>query len=148
MGLFSKLIGMPEPNPSGSSRAYFEMVAKTAMKMVMRRDLPRAIKHMEIMLLNVSQQFGYQHPDIGRGKLAKAAFLYLGGDLQTASTESIGALDVLERHPEKCSIEIEAARDFQDLIKSAVESMDGVESDEERDLEDRPFGQWVRRLEM
>ena len=77
MGVFSKLMGMPEPDPSGSSRDYFEMVAKTAMKMATRRDIPRAVKHMEIMLMNISQKFGYQHPDIGRAKLAKAAFLYL-----------------------------------------------------------------------
>lgn len=148
MSLFSKLIGMPEPDPSGRSRAYFEMVAKTAMKMVMRRDIPSAVKHMEIMLMNISQQFGYQHPDIGRAKLAKAAFLYIGGDLKTAGTESIAALDVLEQHPDCCGIDIEAAKDFQVLIKSAIKSLAGMEDDDERELEDRPFGQWVRSLEM
>lgn len=148
MGLFSKLIGMPEADPSGRSRAYFEMVAKTAMRMVMRRDVPGAVKHMEIMLMNISQKFGYQHPDIGRAKLAKAAFLYIGGDLQTAGTESIAALEVLEQHPDSCDIEIEAAKDFQELIKSAIKSLAGMEDDDERELEDRPFGQWVRSLEM
>lgn len=148
MGFFRKLIGMPEPDPSGRSREYFEMVAKTAMKMVMRRDFPRAVKHMEIMLMNISQQFGYQHPDIGRAKLAKAAFLYMGADLQTAGTESIAALEVLEKHPDTCGLDIEAAKDFQELIKSAVKSLAGMEDDDERELEDRPFGQWVHRLEM
>ncbi len=98
--------------------------------------------------MNISQQFGYQHPDIGRAKLAKAAFLYMGGDLQTAGTESIAALEVLEKHPDSCSIDIEAAKDFQELIKSAVKSLAGMEDDDQRELEDRPFGQWVSRLEM
>ena len=148
MGLFSKLIGMPEPDPSGGSRAYFEMVAKTAMKMVMRRDIPSAVKHMDIMLMNISQKFGYQHPDVGRAKLAKAAFLYIGGDLKTAGAESIAALDVLEQHPDFCGIDIVAAKDFQELIASAVNSLAGMEDDDVRELEDRPFGQWVHSLEM
>jgi len=147
MGLFSKLTGMPEPDPSGRSRAYFEMVAKTAMKMVMRGDIPGAVTHMEVMLMKVAQKYGYQHPDIGRAKLAKAAFLYIGGDLKTAGTESIAALDVLEQHAGSCGMEIEAARNFQELIKSAIKSLAGMEDNDGRELEDRPFGQWIRSLE-
>jgi len=148
MGLFSKLIGMPEPDRSGHSREYFELVAKTAMKMAAHGELPKAIQHMEVFLMNISNQFGYQHPDIGRGKLAKAALLYIGADLYTASTESQAALEVLQFHPGICAFDIEAAKDFQAVIKSAIAALTGHDDKEDRPLESRPFGRWIKTLEM
>lgn len=148
MGFLSKLIGMPEPDRSGRSRDYFELVAKTAMKMAVRRDFPRALQHMEIFLMNISRQFGYQHPDIGRGRLAKAAILFMGSDIRTAATESEAALEVLRLHPELCAVDIKAGTDFQEMIKESLLALAGEENEYDSSLdESRPFAKWVNRLE-
>lgn len=144
MGFLSKLIGMPEPDRSGRNREYFELVAKTAMKMALRRDFPSALQHVEIFLMNIAKQFGHQHPDIGRGRLAKAAILYMGSDIISAGAELGAALEVLRLHPGPCVFDIEAATDFQEMMK---ESLAGVGDENEAPLETRPFARWVKRLE-
>lgn len=146
MGLFSKLVGMPEADPSGRSREYFELVAKTAMKMAIRGDLPRAVKHMEIMIMKAADKYNRYHPDIGRARLAKAAIFYLSGDLEEAHTEVDSALIILGAYPEICEFDIQAAKDFSDILDTAEKQLSGA-SEKEPNLYGRPFGAWVSRLE-
>jgi hypothetical protein len=148
MGIIGKLFGYPQPDSSGNSCEYFELAGKTAMKMATGGSVPRAIQHMDVFLMKQTQQFGTRHPDVGRGYLAKAALYYVGADLDSAETFRRYAEEVFESCPDKCSFELEAAQDFKDIIISSVKALAGEADKHEPEIEDRPFGYWLKRLEM
>jgi hypothetical protein len=145
MGVFSRLLRLPEPDRSGRSRDYFDMAARTAVKMARRGDIPRAIRHMDIFLTKIGSLFVYSHPDIGRGRLLKAALLYLAGDLPSAATESQAAYDILKMH-DFCNFDIQAAEDFQLTLKSTVAATVGVAGHSEPPQHSM-FERWIARLE-
>jgi hypothetical protein len=151
MGWLNRALGFPDPNASGSDRAFFQKTGSLAVDQFFNhRNYDRCVSFIAAGTDKVIRKFGEGHPDEKRFQLLSAIILMLTGQDDSARTlaaianhglASLGASDFDRR----------AAEDFVEKLDTLPE-WDGVASQEFMDArmalldEDSPIGAFLFNL--
>ena len=147
MGLFNKMLGYPDPDPTGKSRTYFEKVGKQVMTMFGRGDIPRAVEHLRLFSTQQADRYGDNHADVGRAHLLFAAMSAMMTDYGNASAAALSAEGIFKATLEESDPDREAAEFLREGLDRMLEGEHPVDDPDEYLINyDTPIGKWMLRL--
>lgn len=147
MAFLNKLVGYPDPDPRGRSRALFEKVGNQAMTMLMRGDVSRALQHALQLEGMIAHKYNAYHPDVGRARLLAATIQTTVGQYETALEACEAALEVLRDSKEVAELDLEAAEFLSTGLNKLVDGEYPVDDPSQYLISrETVIGQWLWRL--
>jgi hypothetical protein len=147
VGLFGRLLGYPDIDPTGRSRELFEKVGQQTMTMFFRGDAERAFQHPQQLMAMVAKKHGPYHADVGRANLLGSALMAMTAQYEFALQTCDAALKALKENEDVAGVDIEAAEFLKAGLEKLAEGQHPVVDGEGYLIDkDTPIGKWLWRL--
>jgi len=146
MGFLNRLLGYPDIDPTGRSRALFEKVGKQSMTMFFRGQVEGALEHPQQLIGMVSKRHGLYHADIGRAYLLGATIMTMTSQTEPALQTCEAALEALRENADVASMDLEVAEYLEEGLKKLLKGERQGGGEEYLISQDTPIGQWLLQL--